>query len=273
MDMRSEFKDMWSGRLGRIDATKHRIELKPGASPIYQAPYRGGPVSCEKEIDRMLRAGVIEPTSVEWASPVVFAPKNNGTMRFCADYSKQNAAIVRDSYALPRMDEYIESLDDSTVFTTLDSNSGYWRVEVAEDHRDKTTFESICDLFRFMHTPFGLKNASATFQQAFDIILARMRWETALVYLDEVIVYSRSVTEHMAYVRGVLRSLHSAGVSLTLSKCPFLDTSVTYLGHVIRPERLEVERRNVISIELARATTNQTELRSFLGLCNVYRRF
>ena len=256
MDMLSEFKDMWSGRLGKIGATKHRIELKPGARPIYQAPYRAGPIAREKEkteIDRMLRAGVIEPTSAEWASPVVFAPKKDGTMRFCVDYRKLKAATVRDSYLLPRMDECIDSLGDATVFTTLDCNGRYWQVEIAEEDRDKTTFASHFGLYRFLRMPFGLKNAPATFQRAVDIILFRVKWETALVYLNDVIVYSQTVTEHMMHVREVLRMLHTAGVSLKLAKCAFFDTSVTYLGHVIRPGRLEVERRNVIAIERARA--------------------
>ena len=130
--MLSEFKDMGSGRLGKIDATKHRIELKPGARPIYQAPYRAGPIACEKEkkeTDGMLHAGVIEPTSAEWASPVVFVPKKDGTMRFCVDYRKLNAVTVSDSYPLPRMDECIDSLGDATVFTTqtVIAGIGRWR--------------------------------------------------------------------------------------------------------------------------------------------------
>ena len=260
MDMLSEFKDMWSGRLGRIDATKHRINLKPGARPIYQAPYRAGPIAREKEekeIDRILRAG-IEPTSTEWASPVVFVPKKDGTMRFCVDYRKQNAVTVRDSYPLPRMDEFIDSLGDATVFTTLDCSSRYWQVEIAEEDRDKTTFTSHSGLYRFLRVLFGLKNAPATFQRAVDIILSRLKWETALVYLDDVIVYSRTVTEHMAHVPEVIRLLHTAGVSLKLAKCAFFDISVTYLGHVIRPGRLAVERRNVIAIERARLRTKRS---------------
>ena len=271
-----EFKGMWTGELGKIGATKHRIELKPDARPIYQAPYRAGPSAREKEkteIDRMLRAGVIEPATAEWACPVVFVPKKDGTMRFCVDYRRLNAVTVRDSYPLPRMDECIDSLGDATVFTTLDCNSGYWQVEVAEEDRDKTTFASHCGLYRFIRMPFGLKNAPATFQRAVDIILSRVKWETALVYLDDVIIYSRTVSDHLKHVREVLRLLRDAGVSLKISKCAFFDTSVTYLGHVIRPGRLEVERRNVVSIERAQPPRNQTELRSFLGMCNVYRRF
>ena len=198
--MLSKFKDMWSGCLSKIGATKHLIGLKPGARPIYQAPYRAGPMAREDktEIDRMLHAGVIEPTSAEWASPVVFVPKKDGTMRFCLDYRKLNAVTVRDSYPLQRMDEFIDSLGDATVFTTLDCNSRYWQVEITEEDLDKTTFASHSGLYRFLRMPFGLKNAPATFQRAVDIILSRVKWETALVYLDDVIVYSRTVTEHMA---------------------------------------------------------------------------
>ena len=116
MNMLSEFTDMWSGRLGKIDATKHRMELKLGARPIYQAPYRARPIARgkeKKEIDRVLRAGVIEPTSARWSSPVVFVPKEDGTMPFCVDYRKQSAVTVRNSYPLPRMDECIDSLGDA----------------------------------------------------------------------------------------------------------------------------------------------------------------
>ena len=162
LEVLSEFKDMWTGRLGKIGPTKHRIGLKPGSRPIYQAPYRAGLTAREKEkteTDRMLRAGVIEPATAEWATPVVFVPKKDGTMRFCVDYRKLYAVTVRDSYPLPRMDECIDSLGDATVFTTLDCNSGYWQVEIAEEDRDKTTFASHCGLYRFLRMPFGLKNA------------------------------------------------------------------------------------------------------------------
>ena len=172
-------------------------------------------------------------------------------MRFYVDYRELNAATVRDSYHLPRMDECIDSLGDSTVLTTLDCNSGYWQVEIAEEDRNKITFASHCSLYRFLRMPCGLKNAPATFQRAANIILSRVKWETALVYLGDVIDYSRSVTEHMAHVHEILRLLQNAGVLLKLSKCAFFDTSVAYLAHMIRLGRPEVERRNVIGIERA----------------------
>ena len=169
MDILSEFKDMWFGRLRKIDATMHCIELKPGARPIYQAPYRAEPIASEKEkmeIDRMLRGGVIELTSAEWASRVVFVPKKDGTMRFCVDYRKLNSVTVRDSHPLPRMDECLDSLSNATVFITLDCKNGYWQGEIAEEDRDKTTFASHSRLYRFLRMLFGLKNAPATFQRS-----------------------------------------------------------------------------------------------------------
>ena len=119
-----DFQDLWNGELGHIKATQHRIELTPGAKPVYQAPYRAGHNTRElekREVDRMLAAKVIEQAQSEWASPVVIVPKKDGTHRFCVDFRKLNAVTVRDSYPLPRMDEYIDSLGDAKVFTTLDA--------------------------------------------------------------------------------------------------------------------------------------------------------
>ena len=121
--------------------------------------------------------GVIKLTLAEWASPVVFVPKKDGTMGFCVDYRKLNAVTVRDSYPLPCRDECIDSLSHATFFTTLDCNSGYQQVEIAEVERDKTTFASHSGLYRFLSMPFSLKNAPATFQRAVDIILSRVKGE------------------------------------------------------------------------------------------------
>ena len=121
--------------------------------------------------------------------------------------------------------------------------------------------------------PFGLKNAPATFQRAVDIILSRGKLHHALVYLDDVIIYSHDVREPFNHVHDVLYLLKDAGISLKLTKCRAFEFSVDYLGHVIRPCKLEIASNNQKAIELAKPPGNQTELRSFLGMCNVYRRF
>ena len=107
----------------------------------------------------MLAIDVIEPVTSEWAAPVVFAPKKDGLQRFCVDYRRLNAVTVRDSYPISRMDECIDSLGDSQVFSTLDCNVGYWQIEIEEEDKDKTAFVTHHGLFRFKRMPFGLRNA------------------------------------------------------------------------------------------------------------------
>lgn len=129
IDMLSEFEHMWDRHLGRINAAKHRIELNDrNTAPVHSTPYRAGPKTRGFErvkIDKMLVGNIIEPAQTEWASPIVFAPKEDGTLRFCVDYRKLNAVTKRDSSPIPRMEECIESLDQATVFSTLDANSGH----------------------------------------------------------------------------------------------------------------------------------------------------
>ena len=276
LNLLREFSPMWSGELGTVKATQHRIDLIDGAKPVYQPPYKAGPTARQiekEEVQRMLAAGVIEPSMAEWASPVVLVPKPDGSKRFCIDYRRLNALTIRDSYPIPRMDECIDSLGEATVFTTLDANSGYWQVEIAPEDRDKTTFTCHEGLYRVIRMPFGLKNAPATFQRAIDIILSRVKWQYALVYLDDVIIYSKTVEEHFRHVRTVLTLLQSAGISLKLKKCAFFTAAVDYLGHRIKPGKLEVASETCDAIRHAQPPTTQTEIRSFIGLCNVYRRF
>jgi hypothetical protein len=276
LDLLEKHRSMWDGRLGHAHTTSHRIELTPGAKPVHCQPYRAGSRAREAEsaeIQRMLKAGVIEPATAEWASPVVLVPKSDGSLRFCIDYRRLNAITVRDSYPLPRMDECIDSLGDAKIFSTLDCNSGYWQIPVHPEDRAKTTFTSHEGLYWFLRMPFGLRNAPATFQRFVDITLAGLTWKVCLVYLDDIIVFSRNAKEHMEHLDAVLHRLYRAGLSLNLKKCRFFKESVDYLGHVILPGKLAVAKKNTQALKTAKVPTTQSELRSFLGLCNVYRRF
>ena len=276
LDMLAKHRSMWSGRLGQVQSTNHRIDLIPGQKPVHCQPYRAGPTARaveSAEIERMLKAEVIEPATSEWASPIVLVAKPDGSTRFCVDYRRLNAITVRDSYPLPRMDECIDSLGDAKIFTTLDCNSGYWQIPVRPEDREKTTFTSHEGLYWFLRMPFGLRNAPATFQRFVDITLSGLTWKTCLVYLDDIIVFSKTPAEHMAHLDAVLHRLYRAGLTLNLKKCHFFKNTVDYLGHVIRPGQLSVAEKNTAALKDMKHPTTQTELRSFLGLCNVYRRF
>jgi len=270
------FRGMWSRKLGELKATTHHIQFKPDAKPVYSAPYRAGPhrrLEIEKQVKKMLDLGVIEPSDAEWSFLVVFMPKPGGHFRFCVDYRRLNERTVKDVYPIPRMDDCLDSLGDATVFSTLDCNAGYWQIPVAAEDRDKTTFTSHTGLFRFLRLPLGLVNASVSFQRALDIILSGQRWQTCLVYLEDVIVFSRTVSDHIRHLREVLLLLEKAGVSLKPSKCHLFQQEVEYLGHVFRPGQLLVNQKNSKSLAQALPPRNQTKLKSFRGMCNVYRSF
>ena len=221
----------------------------------------------------MLNAGVIEPASTELASPVVLVPKKDGSIRFCVDYRRLNAKTAADSYPLPGIDECIDSFGDAAVFTTLDSNSGYWQIPVAPEDCDKTAFTTHMGTFRHLRMPFGLKGAPATFQRALDIILSGARWQICLVYLDDFIVFSRTHREHARNLDTVLSLLRSSGISLQLRKCSFFRPKVHYLGHAISLGTLSVADTAADAFKTFTFPRTLTQVCSFLGACNVYRRF
>jgi hypothetical protein len=159
------------------------------------------------------------------------------------------------------------------VFTTLECNSGYWKIPLHAEDRDKTTFTSYYGIYRFLRLPLGSRDAPATFQMAIDIILSGVKWKTCLTYLDDVIVFSKSKKDHLAHAAEALTLLGNADLSLKLKKCHLFAETVDYLGHVIRPGRFGVAEKNTTALKTAPLPRTQTELRSFLGLCNVYRRF
>eukprot|EP00171_Calliarthron_tuberculosum_P022928 IDg22928t1 len=230
---------LWSGHLGKIRETEHYIDLVPGARPFRSHPYRAGPKQREledAEIQRMLEADVIRPSKSQWASPVLLIPKPDGSMRFCIDYRRLNELTVRDHYPIPRM-------------------------EIAPESIDKTAFVSHSGFFEWTRMPFGLTNAPATFQRALDMILAGYKWRSCLVYLDDVIIFSKSVEEHITHLDEVLTALGRAGISLKLHKCAFFTDTVKYLGHRIRPGTLEIEMALTASLRQLRQPRTPTELR------------
>jgi len=159
---------MVDGTLGSIDATVHRVEIQNGTKPIRQQPYRAGHNARDMirdEVNRMLEAKVVRPSTSEWASPVVVFFKKDGSPRFCVDYRRLNAVTTKNSYPIPRMEDCIDSLGDARVFSTLDCNAGYWQVPTAPDDIEKTAFTSHMGTNEYLKMAFGLTNAPATFQR------------------------------------------------------------------------------------------------------------
>ena len=124
-------------------------------------------------------------------------------------------------------------MGDASAFTNLDCNSGYWQIPAAPQDRDKTTFNCHAGTYRYRRMPFGLTNAPATFQRTLDIVLSFFKWKSCLVYLDDVIIFSKDMESHFVHVEDILKALGQAGITLKLSKCSIFTETVKYLGHVI----------------------------------------
>jgi Reverse transcriptase (RNA-dependent DNA polymerase) len=249
---------MWEGKLGCISTVKHHIITS--GPPIASQPYIAGPQSMtliESEVQRMLDMDVIEPASGPWSAPVVLVPKPDWTILFCIEYRRLNAVTQNDSYALPRFDDCLDSLGEARYFTTLDDNCGYWQVEVNEDDRTKTAFTSHKGLYQFKRMPFGLMTAPATFQRAIDIALSSVRFQCALTYLDDIVIYSPTLDEHLLDLSRVLILLKDAGVSLKRSKCSFAAVKVKYLGLKVSHSGVEVDDDKISSVRHALAPTEK----------------
>ena len=221
----------------------------------------------------MLDAGVIEPTTSEWASPNVLASKKDGSHCFCCDYRGLNAKTIPDAYPLPRIDDVLDSLGDAEIFKKFDFNASYWPVSVAPEDRDKTTFTSYIGTFRYRRMLFGLRNAPATFQHALYIIIGGVICQSCLIYLGDFIVFSRTNEEHLRLADEILALLRNAGVTLKQKKCAFFQPRVDCLEHVITPGKLSVATQNTKLFTHATFPKGTTQLRSFLGAANVHRRF
>ena len=187
----------------------------------------------DQQIQEMLANGIITPSVSPWSSPIVLVRKKNGDLRFCVNYRKLNQITDNDSHPLPLISDLLDSVKDAKYFSLLDLRSGYWQIPVAQEDRAKTAFVTQNGVYEFTRMPFGLKTAPATFQRAMEVILAGLTFEICLCYLDDVIVFGKTLTEHNDRLKTVLTRFRDNNLRVKLAKCVFASPQVTYLGHCI----------------------------------------
>jgi hypothetical protein len=230
-------------------------------------------VKIEEIVRDMTRQGVVKPSKSPWAASVVLVKKKDGSTRFCVDYRKLNSITKRDTYPLPRVDDTLDRLGGSKFFTALDLTAGYWQVEMEAGSGEKTAFSTPGGLFEFTVMPFGLTNAPATFQRLMDQVLSELGFEYVLVYLDDVLIHSKSFEEHMLHTEAVLACIRDANLSVKLKKCKFAQLRTLYLGHIISEAGVEPDPEKLKAVSELLPPSCVKELRMFLGFVGYYRRF
>ena len=200
--------------------------------------------------------------------------KKDGSLRFCIDLRRLNARTIKDAYSLPRIDETLDCLGGAAIFTSLDLKSGYWQVEMDEESKPFTAFTvGPLGFYECERMPFGLTNAPATFQRLMESCLGELHLSWCIIYLDDIIIFSKSPEEHLVRLKGVFDKLAIAGLKLKPSKCKFFKTRLAYLGHIVSADGIETDPKKVEAVKNWTVPKTVTDVRSFLGFTNHYRRF
>ena len=218
--------------LGWTDLVTHKIDTGDNR-PVRQPLRRYPPLhlqSIDERLSEMLDQGIIEPAASPWASNIVLAKKKDGSFRCCIDFRQVNDLTKKDAYPLPRTDMCLDAMAGSCYFSTFDLRSGFHQVALAEEDREKTAFITRRGQFQFTTMPFGLCNAVATFQRLMDLVLAGLNLDICLVYLDDIILFSSTVEDHLRRLRILLKRLKQVNLKLKPSKCMLLQEEVAFLG-------------------------------------------
>jgi hypothetical protein len=254
----------------------HAVRVEPNSVPPARRAYR--PTHAElaemnRQIADLYAKGFIEPACSPYAAPVLFVQKKDGSLRMCVDYRMLNKITIKDKYPLPRIDELFDSLAGKCIFSSLDLQSGYHQVRITPEDVPKTAFVTPYGQYQFKVLCFGLSNAPATFQRMMDQVFHDIKGKSVLIYLDDILVMSNSMEEHVEHVREVLARLRKHQFYAKASKCTFAQPQIKFLGHIVSARGLEVDGEKVEVVRKWPHPKNLGELRSFLGLANYFRKF
>ena len=262
--------------LGHTDLVKHEIKLT-NYVPFKERYQRIPPHQYEevrKHLDEMLQIGAIRRSNSPWASAIVLVRKKDGALRFCIDLRKLNERTVKDAYSLSRIEDSLDSLNGSCIFTSIDLKSGYWQVELDEKSIPLTAFTvGPLGFYECVRMPFGLTNAPATFQRLMESCLGELHLNWCIIYLDDVIVYSKTPEEHIERLEAVFKKISDAGLKLKPSKCEFFKKWIHYLGHIVSNKGIETDPKKIEAIVKWPGPRTAHEVRKFFGFTNYYRKF
>ena len=225
------------------------------------------------QLQELLNQGFIRPSVSPWGALVLFMKKKDGTLRLCIDYRELNTVTIKNKYPLPRIDDLFGQLQGAAVFSKLDLRFGYHQIRVKEEDIPKTAFRTRYGHYEFVVMSFGLTNATAVFMELINRVFQDFLDSFVIVFIDDILVYSKTNDEHVEYVRKVLLVLREQRQYAKFSKCQFWFQKVVFLGHVVSKDGKAVNPAKVETVIGWAQPTTVIEVRSFLGLAEYYRRF
>lgn len=276
----SDIFHMEGNKLTFTNKIKHRIRTSDEI-PVYTKTYRYPEIhrkEVQKQIQEMLDQKIIRPSHSPWSSPIWIVPKKADASgrkkwRIVIDFRKVNMKTLGDRYPIPNINELLDKLGRCQYFTTLDLASGFHQIEMAEEDIQKTAFNTENGHYEFLRMPFGLRNAPATFQRVIDNILRGYNNEICAVYMDDIIIFSTSLQEHLTRLKLIFNRLREANFKIQLDKSEFLQKEVSYLGHIVTPEGVKPNPEKIRAIQKYPIPKTPKEIKGFLGLLGYYRKF
>lgn len=273
-----DFADIFSEPFGVPPSRSmtHSIPLIPGTTPFRLRPYRYTPFQkdeIERQVAKLLEDNMIQESKSPFASPVLLVKKKTGEWRLCVDFRRLNAYTVKNKFPLPIIEELFEELQGAKWFTTLDLRSGFHQILVKEEDQHKTAFQTHLGHYEYKVMPYGLTGAPATFQATMNHILAPLIRKCVVVFIDDILIYSKTPEERVQHVQQVFQLLREHQFKVRLTKCAFAKQQLVYLGHVISGEGVSTDPSKISVVKKWPTPSNVKELRGFLGLAGYYRRF
>ncbi|GBG90849.1 hypothetical protein CBR_g51355 [Chara braunii] len=273
----AKYPDLFEETTGVVEReVVHAIEIIPGSSIPKGRIYRMSPGELDelrRQLKELVEKGWIRPSVSPYGSPVLFVPKKEGTLTMCIDYRGLNAITVKNRERLPRIDDLLDRVQGCRYFSKIDLKSGYHQIAIRPEDQHKTAFQTRYGLYEFVVMPFGLCNAPGSFQHAMNRIFHDYVDKFVIVYLDDILIFSKTVEEHVAHLDKVLSLLRQHKFKINGEKCEFGRTRVLYLGYEISAEGLKPDDAKVASIRDWPRPQSVTEMRSFLGMTGYNRTF
>ena len=281
-DIIDEYQEIFlrsPAEVGRTLLMQHKIETPPGVRPPSDPYRRLSPVkrkAADNQVQILIEAGVIRPSRSPYGAAIVIAKKKDGAPRFCIDFRRVNDITKKDVFPLPRIDDCLEKLGGAKWFTSLDMGNAFWQIPMDEESIEKTAFRTPEGLYEWTRMPFGLCNATSTFQRLMTRLVSRIgsaMGNLVLCYVDDILIASSTTEDHIQKIREVFRVLKEAGLKLKAGKCELFKTSVKFLGRVVDGDGIRPDPESIAKVDSWCKPTSNKMIASYLGFANYYREF